>query len=61
MTTSYPDGIEITAPVTPEFAEILTPEALAFVAKLERAHAASSRVDLVSDDDCRRRRFAANE
>ncbi|WIG58197.1 MAG: Malate synthase [Ktedonobacterales bacterium] len=37
MTTSYPDGIAITAPVTPEFAEILTPDALAFVAKLERA------------------------
>jgi len=30
------DGIEITAPVPPEFAEILTPEALAFVAKLHR-------------------------
>ncbi|MBZ0299259.1 MAG: malate synthase A, partial [Anaerolineae bacterium] len=33
---NYPDGVEITGPVTPEFAEILTPEAVAFVAKLAR-------------------------
>lgn len=31
------DGLEIKADVTPEFAEILTPEALAFVVRLERA------------------------
>jgi malate synthase len=31
-----PPGIEITGPITPEFSEILTPEAMAFVAKLER-------------------------
>lgn len=30
-------GVSITAPITPEFAEILTPEALEFVAKLHRA------------------------
>ncbi|HEX9056020.1 MAG TPA: malate synthase A [Ktedonobacterales bacterium] len=40
MTTSSPqnaaEGLEITAPVSPEFAEILTPEALAFVAGLAR-------------------------
>ncbi len=35
--TTYTTGIEITAPVTPEFAEILTPEAMNFVAKLARA------------------------
>src|SRR5436853_4286485 len=35
--TKYPQGIGITAPVTPEFAEILTPEALNFVATLSRA------------------------
>ncbi len=34
--TNYPDGVEIRGPVTPEFAEILTPEALAFVARLAR-------------------------
>src|SRR5690606_4647433 len=33
---TYPDGVEITGSVTPEFAEILTPEAVAFVAKLAR-------------------------
>jgi malate synthase len=33
----YPPGVEITAEVTPAFAEILTPEALALVAKLSRA------------------------
>ena len=33
----FPEGIEIKGPITPEFAEILTPEALGFVATLERA------------------------
>jgi len=33
---SYLEGLEITAPVTPEFAEILTPAALTFVATLVR-------------------------
>src|SRR5579885_503330 len=39
MTTykSPVEGIEITEPVTPEFAEILTPDALRFVATLVRA------------------------
>ncbi len=32
----YPEGVQITGPVTPEFAEILTPDALAFVARLVR-------------------------
>lgn len=32
-----PPGMEILAPVSPEYASILTPEALAFVAKLHRA------------------------
>src|SRR5438874_22757 len=35
--TTYATGIEITAPVPPEFAEILTPEAINFVAGLSRA------------------------
>jgi malate synthase len=34
---TFGQGIEILAPVTPEFAEIITPEAIAFVAKLHRA------------------------
>src|SRR4051812_2892661 len=38
MTTpAFGPGIEITRPVSPEFAEILTPEALAFAARLQRA------------------------
>src|SRR5262245_2532680 len=35
--TTSPGSIEITAPVTPEFAEILSPDALNFVAALVRA------------------------
>ncbi len=37
VSLQLPAGMEIKAPVTPEFAEILTPEALALVAKLSRA------------------------
>jgi len=36
-----PKGIEITAPIKPGYEKILTPEALAFVAKLVRKHAAT--------------------
>ncbi|MBX6396604.1 MAG: malate synthase A, partial [Alicyclobacillaceae bacterium] len=35
-TRAYPIGVQITAPVPPDFAEILTPEALEFVASLHR-------------------------
>ncbi len=34
---TYPSGVEVVAPVSPAFATILTPEALAFVATLQRA------------------------
>ena len=38
MTTpAYGAGIEISGRITPEYAEILTPEAVAFAAKLQRA------------------------
>src|SRR5215470_14368950 len=37
MTPQYGPGIAISARVTPEYAEILTPEAIAFAAKLQRA------------------------
>jgi len=37
QTTQYPDGLEIKGPMKPGFKEILTPDALAFVAKLSRA------------------------
>ncbi len=36
-TPIYGPGIEITGRITPEFAQILTPEAMAFVARLQRA------------------------
>jgi malate synthase len=37
MTDKFPGGIEVHGRVTPEYAQILTPEAMAFVAKLHRA------------------------
>ncbi|HLG64761.1 MAG TPA: malate synthase A [Ktedonosporobacter sp.] len=37
VTTQFAEGIEIKAPITPEFAQILTPEAMSFVAKLARS------------------------
>ena len=37
---STPGGVEVRGEVTPAFAEILTPDALAFVAKLQRAFGA---------------------
>jgi malate synthase len=36
-TPTYGPGIEITGRITPEFAQILTPEAVAFAARLQRA------------------------
>jgi malate synthase len=36
-TPVFGPGIEVSARITPEFAQILTPEAMAFVAKLQRA------------------------
>jgi len=40
INSNLPTGIQILGEVTPAFAEILTPEALAFVAKLQRAFGA---------------------
>lgn len=37
MSEKFPGGVEIHGAVTPEFAPILSPEAIAFVAKLHRA------------------------
>jgi malate synthase len=39
MSQDYPAGLEVAGTVTPAFAEILTPEALRFVATLERTFA----------------------
>jgi malate synthase len=38
MTNSLPAGVEFIAPITAHHAEILTPEAVAFVVSLQRAH-----------------------
>src|SRR5919205_4009960 len=42
-TRTFEEGVEVNAPMPDEFAEILTPEAVAFVAKLSRGY--SGRVD----------------
>src|SRR5262245_13041618 len=36
MSAPLPQGVSITGPISKEFAQILTPEALGFVAKLHR-------------------------
>ena len=55
-----PADVEILAPVTPEFAEILTPEALAFVAKLQR-NFNQTRLDLLQKRHERQARLDAGE
>jgi malate synthase len=56
----YAPGVEITAPVTDSFAEILTPEAVAFAARLQRAFG-PRRSELLAARDARQRRFDAGE
>ncbi|HNP73935.1 MAG TPA: malate synthase A [Kouleothrix sp.] len=48
----YPDGIEVLGRVDDDFATVLTPEALAFVAKLNRAFSAR-RAELLAKRDAR--------
>ena len=36
MAGQIPQGVQVLAPITPEYAQILTPEALTFLAKLHR-------------------------
>ncbi len=55
-----PEGVEILAPVTPEFAQILTPEALAFVAKLQR-NFNQTRLNLLQQRQERQARLDAGE
>src|SRR5580704_7987727 len=38
MSTTLPAGVQINAPITSAHAEILTPEAIAFIVGLQRAH-----------------------
>ena len=47
-----PKGIEIVGPMKPGYEKILTPEALAFVAKLVRKHGPAAKIGRAS---CRER------
>ena len=55
-----PDGVQISAPLTSEFASILTPEALAFVAKLHR-HFEARRQELLVRRTARQKEFDAGK
>jgi malate synthase len=56
----YGPGIEISARVTPDYAEILTPEALTFAAKLQRAFG-GRRTELLARRAARQREFDAGK
>ena len=56
----YGPGIEVTAEVIPEFAQVLTPEALAFAARLSRAFGAR-RTELLARRVARQVQFDAGE
>ncbi|MGA2548825.1 MAG: malate synthase A [Burkholderiaceae bacterium] len=58
--SSLPHGVQITAEITPEFAQILTPEALTLVAKLSRAFE-SRRQQLLAARAERARKLDAGE
>jgi malate synthase len=59
-TASYGPGIAITGRVTPQYAEILTPEAVAFAARLQRAFGAR-RDELLTQRDTRQKALDAGE
>ena len=60
MTPQYGPGIDISARVTPEYAEILTPEAVALAAKLQRAFG-GRRAELLARRAARQREFDAGK
>lgn len=60
MSSSLPQGIQITAPVSGAFATVLTPEALALVAQLHRKYDARRR-DLLAERAARAARLDAGE
>jgi malate synthase len=60
MQSTLPAGLQITAEITPQFAEILTSDALAFVAKLERSFRVR-RDDALRARQGRQLRFDAGE
>ena len=55
-TPSFGPGIEITGQIRPEYAQVLTPAALAFVARLQRAFA-GRRNDLLAARGARHSRW----
>jgi malate synthase len=57
---AFGPGIEITRPVSPAFAEILTPDALAFAARLQRAFG-GRRADLLARRAARQAEFDAGK
>ena len=60
MSTPLPQGVSISGRITPEFAQILTPEALAFVAKLHRQFD-PRRQDLLARRAARQKEFDAGK
>jgi len=56
----YGPGIQISASITPDYAEILTPDAMAFVARLQRAFG-GRRTDLLARRAARQREFDAGK
>jgi len=59
-TTNFGPGIVITGPITPDYAQILTPEALAFVARLVRAFG-PRRTELMAARAARQKEFDAGK
>ena len=57
-TDPLPQGVALSAPISAEFAQILTPEALAFVARLQRAFG-QRRQDLLARRGARQKAFDA--
>jgi len=60
MTDKYAGGIEVHGRVTPEYAQILTPEAMAFVARLHRAFE-PRRQELLARRAARQKEFDAGQ
>ncbi len=59
-TTNFGPGVTITGPITPDYAQILTPEAVAFVVKLARAFG-PRRAELMAARDARQKEFDAGK
>ncbi|HVC11604.1 MAG TPA: malate synthase A, partial [Burkholderiales bacterium] len=60
MSSAFPAGVRITGTITPEFSQILTPEAVAFVAKLQRTFEAR-RQELLARRAARQKEFDAGK